>query len=223
MTHAKLYISASLNYRTGQRLKRPLGRGVVFVATLRLRQFWFSLDKVLQLQWSVNEAQTRRVLIDKSLARASWDVGNQEQVGIEIPVDGFDPAAWKILQKTLQRQGAKADTKLPSGISDYVLYRSNGEILAVVEAKRASFDPRNAQAQLTFYLNEIEKRQGFRPFGFTSNGYRMYFYEPGAVKREVFGFFSKGDLERLLALAQSRKPFLEQTPAPQIAGRPLPD
>lgn len=168
----------------------------------------------------MNEAQTRHQLIDVALAKAGWDVNAHDQVGLEIPVDGFDPAAWEQLRDTLQRQDAPPETQLPSGISDYALYRSNGEILAVVEAKRASFDPRNAEAQLTFYLNEIEKRQSFRPFGFTSNGYQLYFFEPGAVKRQVYGFFSQDDLERLLYLRQHREPLSAQTPDPNIAGRP---
>ncbi len=34
--------------------------------------------------------------------------------------------------------------ELPAGVTDYALYRPNGEIMAVVEAKRASVDPRLA-------------------------------------------------------------------------------
>ena len=39
------------------------------------------------------EAKTRRELIDPALQKAGWDVGDPNQVRIEIPVDGFDPAA----------------------------------------------------------------------------------------------------------------------------------
>jgi len=46
-----------------------------------------------------NEAKTRKELIDPALIRAGWDVKNREQVGIEIPVDGFDPAAWQSLER----------------------------------------------------------------------------------------------------------------------------
>ena len=42
-----------------------------------------------------NEAKTRKELIDPALLRAGWDVNNRKQVGIEIPVDGFDAAAWQ--------------------------------------------------------------------------------------------------------------------------------
>jgi hypothetical protein len=39
------------------------------------------------------EAKTRRELIDPALKKAGWDVANPNQVGLEIPVDGFDPQA----------------------------------------------------------------------------------------------------------------------------------
>jgi predicted type IV restriction endonuclease len=43
---------------------------------------------------SRNEATTRQELIDPALKKAGWDVTNRDQVGLEIPVDGFDPQAW---------------------------------------------------------------------------------------------------------------------------------
>jgi type I restriction enzyme R subunit len=157
-----------------------------------------------------NEATTRRELIDPALKKAGWDVSDSSQVGLEIPVDGFDPEVWKQLEARLRRLKDKGDTstlELPAGISDYALYRANGEILAIVEAKRASTDPRLAQAQAEFYVSEIEKRQSFRPFAFMTNGQRIYFLDAGqANKREVAGFFSPADLENLLYLRQNRKP-----------------
>ncbi len=160
----------------------------------------------------MNEAQTRRELIDKALEQARWHVTNKRQVGIEIPVDGFDPSVWQALQATLKRAGLSADTELPKGISDYVLYRDNGEILAVVEAKRTSTDPRLAEAQARFYVGELAKQQGFTPFAFMTNGRKIYFLEAGvSSKREVRGFFTKRDLERLLAIRERQTP-LATTP-----------
>lgn len=40
------------------------------------------------------EAQARAELIDPALVAAGWDVNDPDRVGREIPVDGFDPAAW---------------------------------------------------------------------------------------------------------------------------------
>jgi hypothetical protein len=41
------------------------------------------------------EAKTRRELIDPALKKACWDVGNPDQVGLEIPVDGFGAQAYR--------------------------------------------------------------------------------------------------------------------------------
>jgi type I restriction enzyme R subunit len=170
------------------------------------------------------EAKTRQDLIDPALKKAGWDVDNPDQVGLEIPVDGFDPAAWKTLDAKLRRlkeAGVPYDVELPKGICDYALYRPNGEIIAVVEAKRTSVDPRLAVPQVEFYVTELEKQQSFQPFGFMTNGHDIHFYDVGrATKRQVYGFFSPDDLENLLYLRQHQKPFEAEPPDLSIADRP---
>ncbi len=135
-----------------------------------------------------NESQTRAELIDPMLLRAGWNIQNTAQVGIEIPVDGYNAAPW-------------------NGISDYILLRPSGEIIAVVEAKKTSRNARDADEQLRHYVTEIAKRQSFAPFGFMSNGLDVHFWEVGAANpRLVSGFFSLEDLERLLFIRQNALP-----------------
>ena len=62
-----------------------------------------------------NEARTRKELIDTALTTAAWDLHDASQVGFEIPVDGAGAEPW-------------------NGVTDYCLYRANGENIAVVEA-----------------------------------------------------------------------------------------
>lgn len=77
----------------------------------------------------------------------------------------------------------------------------------MVEAKKTSVDVCLAEAQLTHYVTEIEKHQSFRPFGFLANGLEIHFVDVGiAPKREVFGFFTREDLENLLYIRQNAKP-----------------
>jgi len=136
----------------------------------------------------VSEDQTRKEMIDPQLEKAGWYLRDHSKVKIEIPVDGYDAEPW-------------------NGVSDYTLYRENGEVLAVVEAKRTSTDVRLAEAQLTYYVTEIEKHQSFRPFGFLANGLEIHFIDVGiAHKREVFGFFTREDLENLHYIRQNAKP-----------------
>jgi len=173
---------------------------------------------------SRNEARTRQEHIDPALYKAGWDVNNPAQVGLEIPVDGSNAAAVQaVLARLRHVKDAPAlyATSLPPGISDYVLYRENGDIIAVVEAKRTSVDPRLAQAQAEFYVHEIEKRQSFRPFAFMTNGADIYFLDAGAAnKRLVAGFFSPGDLENLHYIRQHKAPLTTAAINNHIADRP---
>src|SRR5215510_4388235 len=139
----------------------------------------------------LSEELTRKEMIDPQLEKAGWVLRDHSKVKTEIPVDGYDAEPW-------------------NGVSDYTLYRENGEVLAVVEAKKTSVDVRLAEAQLTHYVTEIEKHQSFRPFGFLANGYEIYFVDIGiSAKREVFDFFTREDLESLLYIRQNGCPLGE--------------
>jgi type I restriction enzyme, R subunit len=136
----------------------------------------------------LSEDLTRKQMIDPQLENAGWYLRDHSKVKTEIPVDGYDAKPW-------------------NGVSDYTLYRENGEVLAVVEAKKTMVDVRLAEAQLTYYVTEIAKHQSFRPFGFLANGLEIHFVDVGiAHKREVFGFFTREDLENLLYIRQNAKP-----------------
>jgi type I restriction enzyme R subunit len=140
----------------------------------------------------LNEAQTRALHIDPQLRTADWKLNDRTQVRLEVPVDGYDAEPW-------------------NGVSDYCLYDPSGNVLAVVEAKRCSRSPREADEQLRHYVTEIAKKQPFAPFGFMANGHEIWFWEVGlANPRLVAGFFSPADLERMKFLRQNRRP-LEAT------------
>jgi type I restriction enzyme R subunit len=131
---------------------------------------------------SLNEGQARYILIDPALRVAGWNLDDRTQVGFEVPVDGYDAEPW-------------------NGVTDYVLHDASGNVLAVVEAKRCSRNPREADEQLRHYVTEISKHQSYAPFGFMTNGLEIWFWEVGqANPRVVAGFFSPQDLQRLLFL-----------------------
>ena len=60
----------------------------------------------------ISEDQTRKEMIDPQLEQAGWYLRDHSKVKIEIPVDGYDAEPW-------------------NGVSDYCLYRENGEVLAI--------------------------------------------------------------------------------------------
>lgn len=150
---------------------------------------------------SPNEARTRKEKIDPAILKAGWNLNDPTQVGIEIPVDGYNAEPW-------------------NGITDYCLYRANGEVLAVVEAKKQVRDPNVAREQARHYITEIAKKQSFQPFAFLTNGLETYFWDQqNAAPRLVAGFFSLPDLERLLYQRQNAIPLSATLINPQIAGR----
>jgi type I site-specific restriction endonuclease len=60
----------------------------------------------------LSEERTRKEIIDPQLEQAGWYLHDHSKVKTEIPVDGYDAEPW-------------------NGISDYTLYRENGEVLVL--------------------------------------------------------------------------------------------
>ena len=93
----------------------------------------------MSLHSQLNESETRYNIIDPLLEKAGWNLADRRSVGFEIPVDGYDSSP-------------------VNGITDYCLYRDNGEVLAVIEAKRTRRDARVGKEQLLQYITKIEAR-----------------------------------------------------------------
>jgi type I restriction enzyme R subunit len=153
-------------------------------------------------RWGINEATTRNHHIDPELVRAGWNLSDRTQVRLEVPVDGYDATPW-------------------NGVTDYCLYEAGGQVIAVIEAKRTSRNPREGEEQLRHYVDEIAKRQPFRPFGFMTNGLLTYFWDVGeAHPRLVAGMFSPRDLDRLRFIRENAVPLAGLSINAAIAGRP---
>ncbi len=151
---------------------------------------------------NISEAKTRIKIIDPLLTVAGWNLNDLTKVRREVPVDGYDAEPWK-------------------GVTDYCLYDARNNVLAVVEAKKASRSPREADAQLRYYVEYIGKKQDFTPFGFMSNGINTYFWEVGlAHPRLVAGFYSPDDLSRLLFIRQNQQALSESLINSSIVNRP---
>jgi len=125
------------------------------------------------------------------LVKAGWNLSDRTQVWFEVPVDGYDSSP-------------------QNGITDYCLYRTNGEVLAVIEAKKTKRDARVGKEQVLQYVTSIEKKQSFRPFAFMANGEDVFFWDSDQYpERLVAGFFTRTDLERLLHLKLNKLPISE--------------
>jgi type I site-specific restriction endonuclease len=149
-----------------------------------------------------NEVKTRALLINPQLVAANWKLDDRSLVRFEIPMDGYDAEPW-------------------NGVTDYCLYDYAGNVLAVNEAKRCCRSPRNADEQLRHYVTEIAKRQSYASFGFMSNGREIWFWEAGqANPRQIAGFFTPEDLQRLLFLRQHQHPLESVSINTAIVDRP---
>lgn len=96
----------------------------------------------------MNEAQTRKTLIDTKLAEAGWNINNVTQVNTEylINIDnGNEVSEPESVYKSNQ-------------FSDYVLLGKNGKPIAIVEAKKASKDAELGREQAKQYCYSIQKQ-----------------------------------------------------------------
>lgn len=118
-----------------------------------------------------------RILIDELLRNAGWDPADKSQVLAEHPSSTSGPA-------------------------DYLLLDSRGHPLAVLEAKREGIDPYTAKQQVLPYAQDRGA-----PFIFLSNGEIIYFWDyANEDARLVNSFYSRRDMERLVAMRENRKP-----------------
>jgi type I site-specific restriction endonuclease len=108
-----------------------------------------------------------RVLIDAQLREAGWSLTDGKSVRFEYPLT----------------DGTRAD---------YLLADRNGRGLAVVEAKRASINPVEAEGQALAYAEQAKV-----PFIFLANGLDVWFWEPA---REAQG--GQGEVLHLCAQAE---------------------
>ncbi len=155
----------------------------------------------------LNEAETRRRLIDTELHSRGWNVdlihsGNTEQVTREEEVDG-------------------QPTTTGIGYCDYVLWDDNGKPLAVIEAKRTRESAEKGRQQAILYADSLEKKYGQRPVVFYTNGYDIYICDDaqGYLPRKLYSYYSKESVQYLIRQRTERKN-LNTTPInTDIAGR----
>lgn len=159
---------------------------------------------------SLNEHETRGQLIDRQLEKAGWRLDDHTQIRREIPAD------LAVREAPVNYESASA-----GGITDNCLYDDDGCVLAVIECKRTSRDPRDGEEQLRLYVDRVSRQQPFPPFGFMANGLTAWFWEVGeAHPRMVAGFFTRADLKRLRFIRENRQPLAAEAINRAIVDRP---
>lgn len=116
-----------------------------------------------------------RILIDRRLREADWDIENKNQVSTEETSE--------------------------NGRADYILKDTRGRAIAVIEAKRFSVDPASAKQQALSYAESINANFIFLSNGeeiyFWDYKYRS--------EQKVITFFSQRDLEKIQTLRLEQK------------------
>ncbi len=155
---------------------------------------------------TLTEAQTRQRNIDCQLNAAGW--GKDECAVLEEFELGI-------------KQDGTPEYSEKHGFADYVLLGKDGKPIAVVEAKRTSRDSLAGKRQAADYADQIQCRFGVDPFIFLTNGQEIWFWDRGRyAPRQVSGFFTREDLDRLSHQKRYATPLSEIETNQEIAGRP---
>lgn len=166
----------------------------------------------------LNEAQTRKRIIDKSLALAGWDVGDAAQVTQELDIDLRGTGA---APTNPPGHSATADNPFAGHqFADYAL-KLHGKHVAVVEAKRTMRDAKLGREQALQYAQNIQKTQGGKlPLIFYTNGYENFYWEYDFYPpTKVHGFPTLTDLEWLVQRSNERRPLSVEMINTSIVGR----
>ncbi|WP_427901796.1 DEAD/DEAH box helicase family protein [Metalysinibacillus jejuensis] len=134
---------------------------------------------------TISEFETRKRYIDLDLKLASWEM--DKNVDVELPIAGMPNVSGE-------------------GFIDYVLRGTNGKILAIVEAKRTSRDPKEGRNQARLYADCVEQAQGIRPIIFYTNGFETYIWHDEYAARRVSGFYTQDELQLLIDRRKMKKP-----------------
>jgi type I restriction enzyme R subunit len=133
-----------------------------------------------------NSEAFSRVVIDRKLREAGWNIEDSNQVVFED-------------------HGA-------AGRADYVLKDSGGMPIAVIEAKSPDIDPYTAKKQARDY---VEAQYPMADYIYLANDHKIYFWDLGqgdAIPADA-GFFNRDDLERKRASGRINnvEPLTKQT------------
>ena len=160
---------------------------------------------------ALTEHETRGQLIDRQLEKAGWRLDDRTQVRREVPAD----------HAVRETPAAAYGRAVSGGITDNCLYDEDGCVLAVVECKRTSRNPREGEEQFRLYVDSVARQQPFPPFGFMANGLTTCFWEVGqSHPRMVAGFFTRADLQRLRFIREQRHPLASEVINRAIVDRP---
>jgi type I restriction enzyme R subunit len=125
----------------------------------------------------ISEFKTRKMYIDLEIELNGWVIGKDCLVEVEV---------------------AGMPNQAGIGYVDYVLFGDNGKPLAVIEAKKTSYNPRVGQIQAQRYADCLENQYKVRPVIFYTNGFEYNLWDDVSYpERLVSGIYTKEELKWL--------------------------
>ncbi len=158
-----------------------------------------------------SERDTRQELIDRDLRLAGWNLDDPTQVAEELDID---------LSLTGQARERSVHPYQGHRFVDYALL-ARGRPVAVVEAKKASRDPRVGQEQALQYAQNLQNiHGGTLPLVLYSNGHQHFYWEAEYYPpQQTPGFPSPDDVAWLIQRRETCRPLSAELIDPRIAGR----
>lgn len=156
-------------------------------------------EEVYQVE-TLSEEKTREHYIDVELKLVGWEIGKNVQE--ERFVEGLNT------------------TPSGTGEIDYVLLGENGQPIGIIEAKKTALSPEKGRVQALDYAQGLEKETGIYPFIFYTNGFETWFIEAPYPARQVAGFYTQNELQRLLIRRKTKKSFTSDQINDGITNRP---
>lgn len=141
----------------------------------------------------ISERRTRKTIIDPALEKVGWhwDYIKEEVNSVK---SNFKNSSFTFFDN---------NPKIGDRYIDYLLLDQDNTVLAIIEAKRFSKNPKNGRSQARTYSKDIESQIDYKVPIFLTNGHEwIYIDEDG--ERKVSGPFSQNDLKRKKDLNQIR-------------------
>lgn len=141
----------------------------------------------------------------------------QKLIDRQLSVAGWSRSSTRLVDEYILRSQIVSES---NEFADYALVDHRNKPLGIVEAKRSSRSPMEGERQASDYADRILQQDGVDPFIFLANGNEIFFHDRSLYPvRQVSGFFTQDDLERLHFLRKYRTPIADSDVNKKIVER----